>query len=309
MAHIPVLLKEIVQYFNPRPGNKYIDATIGGGGHTKAILESGGIVLGFDRDPEVVAHLKKNFRIPVSENQLKLVIGDFAELKEVAVQNGFNEVFGILFDLGLSSDQLDDPERGFAFQKEGPLDMRFDRTQKLKAADIINFYPEKELIRIFQKLGEEYKFGKKIAKAILVTRKSRIFETTAELFELIKKTLPGRLRFQAGDTARRIFMSLRIAVNNELESLEKTLPQALELLLTHGKLAVISFHSLEDRIVKNFLSLNARDCICPPSFPVCRCGHKAKIRILTKKPVTATPEEIRINTRSHSAKLRVAEKL
>ncbi len=326
--HIPVLLQEVIKFLDPKAGKKYIDATIGEGGHAKVIMDRGGILLGIDRDlPSVIASASE--AIPLMNNKiassppaadsrndrLKVVQGNFADLKEIAEDAGFAEVDGILFDLGLGSHQLDDPKRGFSFQKDGPLDMRYDRERKTQsekrktAADIVNVYSEKGLIDIFRKYGEEHRFAKKIARAVVETRKSKHFETTTELFELIKKALPGNLRFRAGDTARRIFQALRIEVNEELKNLEKALPQALDLLAKGGRLVVISFHSLEDRIVKIFFVQNTKDCICPVSFPVCRCDAKASLRILTKKPVMASLQEIKLNPRSHSAKLRVVQKL
>ena len=217
---------------------------------------------------------------------------------------------GVLFDLGLSSEQLDTPERGFAFQKDGPLDMRFSQKDELTAASLLQSLSEAELVKTFVDYGEERRFGRKIARAVVKRRAEKPIVRTAELFELIKLALPGPLRYRAGDAARRIFQSLRIAVNKELDHLRAGLPQALEVLAPGGKLAVISFHSLEDRIVKTFFSAQARQCVCPPAFPICQCGgNNARLKILTKKPVTASPEETQKNPRSHSAKLRVAEKI
>lgn len=314
--HIPVLLQEVVNFLEPKSGEKYIDATYGGGGHSSAIVEKGGIVLGIDADPSAPG----------------VTIGNFKDIKQIAEENGFTEVDGILFDLGMGSHQLDDPERGFSFQKTGPLDMRYDPSGKFQtAADIVNKYGEKELVRLFYNYGEERRFGKKIAQAILARRKVGTIRTTTELFELIKHALPGKFRFKAAAAARRIFQSLRIEVNQELQNLEKALPQAVGLLkgsnggkgskgggpastrggepTRGGRLAVISFHSLEDRIVKTFFARLARDCVCPPDFPICRCDARASLRILTKKPVTASEEEIKTNPRSKSAKMRVAEKI
>ncbi len=319
MAHIPVLLQEVLEYLDPKPGKKYIDATIGAGGHAKEIIRRGGNVLGIDQDKTVILNLIQDpnsgfrlARLPARQggrNENIVIQGNFAELERIAEEQRFTEVAGILFDLGFSSDQLDDPERGFAFQKEGPLDMRFAQNLGKTAAEIVNFYPEKDIIRIFFQYGEERHFGRKIAHAILERRKLGSIETTTELFELIKKALPGKFRYKSGDVARRIFQSLRIAVNHELENLEKALPQALKLLDKAGRLVVISFHSLEDRIVKKFFVQNAKNCVCPPQFPVCRCGANPNLRILTKKPIRASEEEIKKNSRASSAKLRAAEKL
>lgn len=314
MPHIPVLLNEVIQFLRPGPGKKYIDATLGRGGHTQAILKAGGEVLGIDVDPSVAAELK------VESEKLKVAIGNFGDIKAIAEENGFAEVDGILMDIGLGSHQLDTAERGFSFQREGPLDMRFNQNQKKTARDIVNLYQEKELARIFFKYGEEKRFGRRVARAILERRKtphqSKLgtgqagsIQTTTELFELIKQALPAKFRFKAGDTARKIFQALRIEVNDELGNLEKGLQQAAGLLNNNGRLVVISFHSLEDRIVKSFFVKQAKDCVCPPSFPVCRCDARATLRILTKKPVTAGPDEIAANSRSASAKLRAAERI
>lgn len=298
--HVPVLLQEVIKFFEPKPGKRYIDATFGGGGHSFAIASRGAKVLGIDTDTSV---------IPAAVSEMKIVQENFAELKTIAEENDFVNVDGILFDLGIGSHQLDDEKRGFSFQKSGPLDMRYDQSAGKTAVEILNFQSEKELFRIFTKLGEEKRFGKRIARAVMDLRKTAQIETTDDLFQLIKRALPAKLRFAAADTARRIFMSLRIEVNQELVNLEKALPQALELLAENGRLAAISFHSLEDRIVKNFFTDEAKDCVCPPSFPICVCDKEARVRILTKKPITASPEEIKTNPRSRSAKLRVAEKI
>ena len=309
MPHIPVLLKETIEYLAVKRGGKYIDATYGGGGHSRAIAERGGQVLGIDLDSRLRG------------NDIRVVHGNFADIGEIARENGFTEVDGILFDLGLSSEQLDDPKRGFSFQKDGPLDMRMSPLGKFQitnsksqtAAEIINFYSEKELIEIFYKYGEERRFGRRVARALLDARKLGSIKTTAQLFDIIKRALPASLRFRAGDTARRIFQALRIAVNRELENLERALPQALGLLKGDrgdkgGRIVVISFHSLEDRIVKKFMTCEAKGCVCPPEFPQCVCGKTPTLKILTKKPVTAADEEIKQNPRSKSAKLRAAMK-
>lgn len=308
--HVPVLLKEVIEYLTPEPGKKFVDATVGEGGHAREIIKRGGMVLGIDQDPEVLKH--DPLTISPSRGGEKAgvaVQGNFADLKQIALENDFAPADGILFDLGMGSHQLDDPSRGFAFQKEGPLDMRFDQTKGKTAGEFLNYYPEKELIAIFENYGEEKRFAKKIARAILLVRKARNLTTTTDLFELIKSALPGKFRYKTGDVARRIFQALRIAVNQELKSLELALPQALDILKLHGRIVVISFHSLEDRIVKRFFQKEAKNCVCPPEFPICVCKARAKLRILTKKPITASAEEITINPRSKSAKLRVAKKI
>ncbi len=316
-SHTPVLLKEVTEFLAPMPGKKYIDATLGMGGHSKELLRLGAKVLGIDRDSSVIPDV---IRDPVLDSRLRgnnmlVVAGNFSDLKAIAEKNAYTDVDGILFDLGLGSHQLDDGNRGFSFQNEGPLDMRFNQKSEVgdrkseTAAQIVNFYPEKELIRIFYKYGEEKRFGKRVSRAILIRRKEGGIETTTELFEIIKHALPGKLRFKTGDTARKIFQALRIEVNRELENLQKGLQQALTLLRDGGRLVVISFHSLEDRTVKQFFALHSKDCVCPPSFPVCVCDARASLRILTKKPIMAQAEEIKINSRAASAKLRCAERI
>ena len=309
--HTPVLLHEAIGFLEPKPGRKFIDATIGRGGHTAALLKSGAKVLGIDADATVVANVKAQM------SNVKVVQGNFGEIEKIAEENGFTDVDGILMDLGLGSHQLDDAERGFSFQKDGPLDMRFNPSGKIQvskskfqtAGDMVNHYSDKDLLRIFYKYGEEKRFGRRVVRAILDKRKLGSIGTTAELFEIIKQALPGQFRFKAGDTARKIFQALRIEVNDELANLERGLPQAVSLLKNKGRLVVISFHSLEDRIVKSFFVKEAKDCVCPPSFPVCTCASRAHLRILTKKPITASEEEVKNNSRARSAKLRAAEKI
>lgn len=305
--HIPVLLQEVIEFLKPEPGKKYIDATIGMGGHAMELAKRGAEVLGIDRDPSVVQNL--SLQDPSGKSAPKIVHGSFANLKEIAEENDFTEADGVLFDLGMGSHQLDHAARGFSFQQEGPLDMRFNGEQELRAEGIVNGFSEKELARIFHAFGEEKRFGKRIARAIVVSRKFEMLKTTTDLFNLIKRALPGTFRFKAADVSRRIFQSLRIAVNDELGNLEKALPQAVHLLKKGGRLAVISFHSLEDRIVKQFFAKEAKNCVCPTEFPVCRCEARATLRILTKKPITAEETEIKTNPRAKSAKLRAAQKL
>ena len=285
-----------------RPGGVYIDGTVGGGGHAEAILESSapdGRLLGLDRDPGALEAAGE--RLARFGGRAVLRHGSFARL--AALAEGFAPADGVLLDLGLSSLQLADPARGFAFSREGPLDMRFDPTAPgPTAADLVNGLPVKELAALLYRYGEERQAGR-IAEAIVAARP---LETTRQLAEVIERAVGRRGRIHP---ATRTFQALRIAVNKELEALEAALPQAVDLLRPGGRLVVISFHSLEDRIVKRFLRRESRDCICPPETPVCTCGHTAQLRLLTRKPVRPDPEEVERNPRARSARLRAAERI
>lgn len=301
--HVPVLLEEVLQYLAVAPGGQYVDGTVGAGGHAAAILRAsvpGGRVLGLDADPEAVDVAGR--RLAPWGDRAVLVVANFRDLSQVAAAHGFAGVDGVLLDLGVSSVQLGSPRRGFSFQSEGPLDMRFDPRRGPSAADLVNELPEEELAEILWRYGEE-RAARRIARAIVARRP---ITCTRELAELVAEVVP-----RAGKThpATRTFQALRIAVNDELAALTEALPQAVQLCRPGGRVVVISFHSLEDRIVKRFFLREARDCICPPELPVCRCGHRATVRILTAKPVRPKPEEVRANPRSRSARLRAAERL
>jgi 16S rRNA (cytosine1402-N4)-methyltransferase len=310
MSHVPVLLEEVLQYVGAKDGELFIDATIGGGGHMRAILETNpkAKVLGLDLDADSLEKLQQELKQEKIANRVKLVHSNYANIGQVAAQEGFSEVSGIILDLGFSSLQLDENSRGFSFQNKGPLDMRYDRSQTLTAAEVLNKYQEKKLSEIFKKYGEEA-FSNRIARQIVVRRKISPLSDTDEVFHLVKQTLPGQLRHKAADSVRRIFQAIRIEVNSELENLEKALPDMISLLKPGGRIVVISFQSLEDRIVKTFFNLQAKGCICPPDFPQCVCGKEPVIKILTKKPVIASAEEQAVNPRSKPAKLRAAEKI
>ncbi len=303
--HVPVLLNEVLHYLQPRPGGTYIDATVGGGGHAEAILEASapdGRLLGLDADPDALG--RSHRRLHRFGRRVVLVQAHFDQLENIAHREGFVPADGILMDLGVSSDQLEDASRGFSFLKPGPLDMRMDPSLSHTAADLVNTLDEAELAHLIRRYGEE-PHARRIARAIV---RARPIYTTTELADLIARVVPRRPR-QRLHPATRTFQALRIAINDELGALERALPQALRVLRPGGRLVVISFHSLEDRIVKHFFRREAQDCICPPRQPVCTCGHKAQVRILTRKPVTPGPEEIDRNPRSRSAKLRAVEKL
>lgn len=289
----------------PHASGAYIDGTVGAGGHSAALLEASapdGRLLGLDQDPNALRVAAE--RLAPFGERVTLVQANFRMLGDVARAHGFDAVDGILLDLGFSSLQMDDPERGFSFTAEGPLDMRLDPSAAITAADLVNRLPERELANLIFEYGEERQ-SRRIARAIVAHRP---IHTARELGELIAQAVPRR-RGERIHPATRTFQALRIAVNDELGALEEALPQAVELLKPGGRLAVISFHSLEDRIVKNYFRREATDCLCPPHILFCECGHRASLAIVTRKPITPTEEEISRNPRARSAKLRVAERL
>ncbi|GAC1377882.1 MAG: 16S rRNA (cytosine(1402)-N(4))-methyltransferase RsmH [Ktedonobacteraceae bacterium] len=311
--HVPVMLNEVLKFLQPQPGGSYIDGTIGGGGHTQAILERSapdGRVLGIDTDVQTLARVKERLSDSVSNGRLVLVHGNFAELARIASEAGFVSLQGILLDLGFSSDQMDNPQRGFSFGTDGPLDMRLDQSQALTAADLVNDAGEQELADIFWRYGEETR-SRQIARRIVRTRTKGAITSTGQLAELAAAGVPYKPG--AIHPATKTFQALRIAVNGELEQLTTVLPQIVDRLSTErkegGRMVIIAFHSLEDRLVKEFMRREATDCICPPRIPVCVCGHKARLRLLTSKPVVPTAQEIAANPRARSAKLRAAERI
>jgi 16S rRNA (cytosine1402-N4)-methyltransferase len=302
-AHRPVLLAEALDALAVKPGGRYVDCTLGRGGHAAAILERGGDVLGLDADPEAIAAVEA--RLPSASlsqgsGRGTWIQAYFDGLEEVSA--GFAPVDGVLFDLGLSSPQLEEAGRGFSFAKDGPLDMRFDPSQGAPAADIVNRASADELARIFHDYGEEPR-ARLMARAVEAARPLR---TTRQLADVIERAAGGRGRIHP---ATRIFQALRIATNRELERLAAALAQAVRILRVGGRLVVISFHSMEDRIVKTFIATEARDCICPPSAPICVCGHKASLRPVMRKPISPGSAEIARNPRARSAKLRAAERI
>ncbi|NQV00610.1 MAG: 16S rRNA (cytosine(1402)-N(4))-methyltransferase RsmH [Parcubacteria group bacterium] len=294
MDHIPVLLKEILKYLDPKPGQNFIDCTVGFAGHSLAILKKikpNGKVLGIELNERVFKKLKLQIS---DQNNISVIHENFINLEKIVKENNFYPVSGILFDLGTSSWQIEKSGQGFSFQKDEPLDMRSDnKNNNLTAEEIINNWEENRLKQIFQEYGEE-RFSGRIARIICEKRQNELIKTTNQLVEVIRQVVPVKYRYRRKHFATCVFQSLRIAVNNELENLTKVLPQALKILQKHGKLAIISFHSLEDRIVKNFFREQAKE---------------GNLEILFKKPVVPTEQEIEINPRSRSAKLRVAVKL
>ncbi len=302
-VHIPVLLDEVIDALQVQPGGRYIDCTVGEGGHAAAILEKsspGGVLLGIDADPQAIAVAKE--RLSRYGRAALLINDNFRNLAEICSRSDFHPVHGILFDLGLSSFHLTNTSRGFSFQFDAPLDMRFNPAQELTAATIVNTFPEQNLATIIETYGEEHK-SRQIAKFIVA---SRPLNTTLELAAVVQRAIGIRRRIHP---ATRTFQALRIVVNRELEQLKAALEQSVNILGFSGRLVIISYHSLEDRLVKEYLRRESQDCICPPRTPVCVCGHKASLKLIAKKVIVPSPSEIAANPRSRSAKMRVAERI
>ena len=293
--HTPVLLKEVLELIGPTPEGVIVDATFGGGGHAKAMAASlpAHTVIGVDRDPEA----------RMNAGDIRVLAGDFGELGSLLDTAGITQLSGALFDLGISSHQVDEPARGFSFHSNGPLDMRMDTDADLTAAEVVNTYSESDLARLIRQYGEDSQ-ARRIARAIVAARP---LETTGELVDVIANAVPAAVR-RAGHPARKTFQALRIEVNNELDSVATGVDAALERLVVGGRCVVISYHSLEDRIIKRRFAEGAAGCECPPDLPVCACGREPELRVLTRKPVVASDPEIAANPRARSAKLRVAEK-
>ena len=303
-THIPVLLQETIEALAVQPGGRYIDCTLGGGGHAAAILDRsspGGQLLGIDADPEAIRAAKA--RLEAYSSSILLANENFVDLEAICIKYDFLPVHGILFDLGLSSLQLNNQGRGFSFQHDAPLDMRLSPSQEVTAADIINTSSETELAHLIKTYGEEG-YSHQIAHRVV---QERPITTTLQLVRMIEQAV-GRRRGRL-HPATRTFQALRIAVNHELEHLEAALKQAINLLGCEGRLVVISYHSLEDRIVKQLMQQESKDCICPPGVPICVCGHRACLRLINKRVITPSPTEVQLNPRSRSAKLRAAESL
>ena len=305
--HVPVLAEEVREALAVQPGNTVVDATFGAGGHASLLaadMHGRGRFIAIDRDPTVRPYFERFTR--TTGLQARLLRGDFALVLEQLADNAV-EADAILLDLGVSSMQLDRPERGFSYAADAPLDMRMDPSAEVSALELVNDSSERDLQTIFRRYGEE-RYARQIAKAIVRRRTQEPFERTSDLVETIRAAIPAPARFGEGHPAKRVFQALRIAVNDELGALEVALPAAFSMLRPGGRLAVISFHSLEDRIVKQFLREEERGCVCPPDFPVCVCGREPKLRALNRRPIKAGAAEIAANPRASSGRLRAAVK-
>ena len=306
--HTSVLLEEVLENLAIKPDGIYVDGTLGGGGHSYHILErltNGGRLIGIDQDTDAIAAASE--RLAGFGSAVTIVHDNYEHMADVLADLSVRSVDGILLDLGVSSYQLDNPERGFTYRTDAPLDMRMDRSSALTAKDIVNTYPEEELARILREYGEE-RCASRIAANIVRQRAVKPLETTGELSSIVRASIPGKMREKGGNPDKRTFQAIRIACNRELDVLRDSLDSMIDLLSPGGRLCVITFHSLEDRIVKNAFRRNENPGTCPPEFPVCVCGKKSKGRVVTRKAIAPSAQELAVNRRSASAKLRVFEK-
>ncbi len=304
--HQPVLLQETIDYWLTDPNGVYVDCTLGGGGHLRHLikfLSTKAQIIAIDRDKEILEASRKKLNLP----NITFIHEDFRYLSQILSGLNISKVTGVLLDLGVSSMQLDTASRGFSYHENAGLDMRMNTEQRLNATEIVNHFSEEEIARIIYDYGEE-RYARNIARSIVKNRQEKAISSTLELVDIIKSSVPARYSREK-HPARRTFQALRIAVNSELEAVQEVLPQAVKHLVTGGRLCVITFHSLEDRIVKKFMQEQARECICPPDFPVCTCGHKASLKLFSRKPLLPDENECYQNPRARSAKLRVAEKI
>lgn len=307
-SHVSVLLEETVGGLNVRPGGIYVDGTLGGGGHSYEIakrLAGKGRLIGIDQDAAAIQAAGE--RLAEYGDLVTIVRSNYCNIKQVLQELQIDGVDGIMLDLGVSSYQLDTAERGFSYMEDAPLDMRMDQRNPRTARDIVNEYSEMELYRIIRDYGED-KFAKNIAKHIVRAREQAPIETTAQLSEIIKAAIPMKVRMTGGHPAKRTFQAIRIELNRELEVLQDTLEEMISLLNDGGRISIITFHSLEDRIVKSIFRKQENPCTCPPEFPVCRCGKVSQGKVITRKPILPSQEEMEVNSRSKSAKLRVFER-
>lgn len=307
--HVSVLLDETIENLDIKPDGIYVDGTLGGAGHAREVckrLGENGRFIGIDQDEEAIAVSTK--RLEEFGEKVTIVKNNYVHMKQVLQAQGIDKVDGIVLDLGVSSYQLDNAERGFSYMEDAPLDMRMDREQPITAKDIVNRYPEAELVRIIKDYGEE-RYARNIARNILREREKKEIETTGQLVDIIRSSMPAKARNGKGHPAKRTFQAIRIECNQELEVLREALDDMIELLNEGGRLCIITFHSLEDRMVKNSFRKAEQPCTCPPDFPVCVCGKKSKGKVVTRKPILPSEEEIKENSRSKSAKLRVFKKV
>ena len=307
--HVSVLLDETIENLDIKPDGIYVDGTLGGAGHAREVckrLGENGRFIGIDQDEEAIAVSTK--RLEEFGEKVTIVKNNYVHMKQVLQAQGIDKVDGIVLDLGVPSYQLDNAERGFSYMEDAPLDMRMDREQPITAKDIVNRYPEAELVRIIKDYGEE-RYARNIARNILREREKKEIETTGQLVDIIRSSMPAKARNGKGHPAKRTFQAIRIECNQELEVLREALDDMIELLNEGGRLCIITFHSLEDRMVKNSFRKAEQPCTCPPDFPVCVCGKKSKGKVVTRKPILPSEEEIKENSRSKSAKLRVFKKV
>ena len=305
--HESVLEGEVIQNFNLLEGSLIVDGTLGDGGHAELLLKNTTSVrvLGIDRDMRAIERAEK--RLAPFRDRITLVHGNFGDIKTILKKANVMNVDGLLLDLGVSSPQLDSPNRGFSFMRNGPLDMRMDSSQKITAADLLVELPDERLVSVIKEYGEE-RFSKRIVRAIRQAQKQSAIKTTLQLSNIISSVIHASRQTKI-HPATRTFQALRIAVNGELEHIKKALRDSVDILQESARVIVISFHSLEDRIVKNFFKTEEKGCVCPPKIPVCSCGHKQRLKIITRKPIIPAVEEVRRNSRASSAKLRVAERV
>ena len=307
-VHKSIMLEEVIESLAIKPNGIYVDGTLGGAGHSSEIVKrlgEDGRLIGIDQDGEAIEAATK--RLKPYKDKVTIVRSNYAQMKEVLRDLGIPKVDGILLDLGVSSYQLDNAERGFTYREDVPLDMRMDQRPTKTAKDIVNDYSEMELHHIIRNYGED-KFAKNIAKHIVQARQKAPIETTGQLIEVIKAAIPKKVRATGGHPATKTFQAIRIELNHELDVLKNNLEDMIDLLNDEGRIAIITFHSLEDRIVKNIFRTSERPCICPPEFPVCVCGRVSKGKVITRKPIVPGKEELEENSRSKSAKLRVFER-
>lgn len=308
--HRPVLLEETIESLKIRPDGIYVDGTLGGAGHASQVckrLSGKGRFVGIDQDDCALQAAGERLKEFGKNVRIDCVKSNYCQMKSVLENLGIDKVDGILLDIGVSSYQLDNAERGFTYREDAPLDMRMDQSSSFSAKDVVNQYDEMQLYRVIRDYGEE-KFAKNIAKHIVAARQEKKIETTGELIEIIKASIPAKVRATGGHPAKRTFQAIRIEVNRELEVLQDSIDEMIDLLNDGGRLCIITFHSLEDRIVKNKFRENEDPCICPKNFPVCVCGRKSRGKVITRKPIVPSEQEVQENKRSKSSKLRVFEK-